>query len=880
MNLRFTLVFILSCISINSVFAQGIRGQITNAQGEAVPFANIYIPELSTGTTSNVEGRYELKLPEGNRKVLFQYLGYQTETFELIIGKSMQEINVKLTPRDYQISETKILASGEDPAYYIMRRAIALAPYYQKQVSKYSCKVYLKGSGVFIKIPFLLEKQMKKGGVKENEAFVMETVSKIDFELPDKIKQQVLAMRSSGKDNNTSPMGMITNNLYDAEKYGIVSPVGRNAMKVYNFRLDGVFQDQGKTINKILVIPKTKGNDVFSGYIYIADLFWNIHSADLRLHIPMTDVKVHQVYGEVNKNTWMPVSLDFDMDFSGLGLKMNFRYVASISDYKTTLNTALDHSFLDRLNKQQLQEQQVLETFIAEEKNKTELREKSKTQKRIETMLQKPVMNNRETVKLNRLIEAEAERNSPPEPLEIKSTFQVSQKQVNNDSAYWATLRPIPLTESEKVSFVKKDSFLLVSAKPEFQDSLRDSKRKFKLKHLVLGKTYDYSIDSIRKYERLKIPSLKDPTLLSFNSVDGLRVELPFSYYRADSTGQMKRFSPTFAYAIARKKLDAEFSYQQRLNGLKNSWFSVSAGTTTADFNRTSGLNTMTNDFYTIWLEENYKRFYRRDFLQLMVSRDLSNGLNLNATMDYSENSPLINHSSYSLIKYDDRQIQPNIPANNTLLPWQLEQHQSFIGRLVLEYTPQHRYRIRNNVKMYAESKFPTYSLVYKGAFSGIFGSDTRFDLVKIGMRQRINYGIDEHFSYIINAGTFLNSSKVYFEEYQHFNTQPTGFMFNSSENSFRLLPFYEYSTDKSFFETHANLESRRMILKQLPIIRNFSFSENLFVNFLTTPELKNYAEVGYGLRRVFMMLNVEAVASFENGKYRSSGVRVSLNLQ
>jgi hypothetical protein len=880
MNLRFTVVFILSCISVASVYAQGIRGQITNAQGEAVPFANIYIPELSTGTTSNVEGRYELKLPEGNRKVLFQYLGYQTETFELTVGKSFQEINVKLTPRDYQIPETKILASGEDPAYYIMRRAIALAPYYQKQVSKYSCKVYLKGSGVFEKIPFLLEKQMKKGGVKENEAFVMETVSKIDFELPDKIKQQVLAMRSSGKDNNTSPMGMITNNLYDAEKYGIVSPVGKNAMKVYQFRLDGVFQDQGKTINKILVTPKTKGNDVFSGYIYIADLFWNIHSADLKLHIPMTDVKVHQLYAEVNKNTWMPVSLDFDMDFSGLGLKMKFRYVASITDYQTTLNAALDHSFLDRMNKQQFQDQQVLETITAEKKNRVTTLEKSKTQKRIEDLMQIPVMSNRDTKKLNRLIRLETERNSPPEPLEIKSTFQVSQKQVNNDSAYWTTLRPIPLTESEKISFVKKDSFLLVSSKPEYQDSLRDSKRKFKIKHLIFGKTYDYSIDSIKQYERFTIPSLQNPTLLSFNSVDGLRMELPFSYYKSDSTGHMKRISPTFAYAFARKKFDAELSYQQRLNGMTNSWVSVSAGTTTADYNRISGLNTMTNDFYTIWLEENYKRFYRRDFLQVMWSRDLANGLNLNATIDYSENSPLTNHSSYSLIKYDDREIQPNIPSNNTMLPWQLEKHQSLIGRLVLEYTPRHRYSIRNRTKMYAESKYPTYSLVYKGAFSGILGSDTRFDLVKIGMRQRVKFGIDEHFSYNISAGTFLNSSKLYFEEFQHFNTQPIGFMFNSSENSFKLLPFYQYSTQKSFLEVHANWESRRLILKQLPIIKNFSFSENLFVNFLSIPELKNYTEVGYGLKRVFMFLNVDAVAGFENGKYRSARIKVSLNLQ
>lgn len=877
--IRNLLPFLFFLFLFQLVNAQGIRGRITNAQGESIPFANVYIPQLSTGTTSNIEGRYYLKLPEGTWKVLFQYLGYQTETRELTIGKTFQEINVQLVTQDYQIPEIKVLASGEDPAYYIMRRAIALAPYYQKQVSKYSCKVYLKGSGVFDKIPKLFEKQMKKDGVKENEAFVLETVSKIDFELPDKLKQQVLAMRSSGKDNNTSPMGMITNNLYEADKYGVVSPVGKSALKAYRFRLDGVFEDQGRTINKIKVIPKTNGNDVFSGYIYIADVFWNIHSADLKLHIPMTDVKVHQVYGEVNKNTWMPVSLDFDMDFSGMGFKMKFRYVASINEYKTMLNPALDHTFLDKLKNQQLQEQQMVEDFTAEEKKAEQLLEKSKAQKRIDALMQKTELSNRETVKLNRMIEAEAERNSPPEPLEIKSTFQVSQKQVNNDSAYWATLRPIPLTESEKVSFVKKDSFLVVSAKPEFQDSVRDSKRKFKLKHVVVGKMYDYSIDTIKRYERFTIPGLITPSILSFNSVDGLRIELPFSYFKSDSTGRMKRFSPTFAYAIARNKLDAEFSYQQRLNGLTNSWFSVSAGTSTADFNRISGLNTMTNDFYTIWLEENYKRFYRRDFLQLMTSRDLANGLNLNVMLDYSENSPLTNHSSYSLIKYGNKQIQPNIPANNTLSSWQLEQHQSLIGRMVLEYTPHHRYRIRNNVKVYASSKYPTYSLVYKGAFSGVLGSDTRFDLVKFGMRQKMNFGIDDHFSYHVSAGTFLNSSKVYFEEYQHFNTQSTGFLFNSSENSFRLLPFYEYSTRQSFLEGHAGWESRRLILKQLPIIKNSSISENVFVNFLSTPEIKNYTEVGYGLKHIFFFLNVDVVAGFENGKYRSSGFRVSLDM-
>jgi hypothetical protein len=104
--------------------------------------------------------------------------------------------------------------------------------------------------------------------------------------------------------------------------------------------------------------------------------------------------------------------------------------------------------------------------------------------------------------------------------------------------------------------------------------------------------------------------------------------------------------------------------------------------------------------------------------------------------------------------------------------------------------------------------------------------------------------------------------------------------MFSSYENSFRLLPFYKYSTSKQFLESHANWQTRRFILKQLPIVKNTSISENLFVNFLTTPDLKNYVETGYGISNIFLLLNVEAVAGFENGKFRSAGIKVSMNLK
>lgn len=861
--------------------AQSIKGHINNSNGEPIPFASIYVPKLSTGTTSNLEGNYELKIPEGKWTILFQYLGYQTVTQEVTVDKSVRKIDVTLSAQSYVIPEIEVLATKEDPAYYIMRKAIAMAPYYQKQVSKYSCKVYLKGNGMFEKIPFLLEKQMKKEGLKENEPFVMETLSKIDFELPDKVNQQVLAMRSSGQQNNTSPMGMITNNLYDADKYGVVSPVGRTALKMYDFNLEGVFVDQGRTINKVKVTPKTKGNNVFTGYIFIARDYWNIHSADLKLHIPMTDVIVHQVYAEVNKNTWMPVSLDFDMNFSGFGFKMKYRYVASISDYKTILNPSLDHTFLEKIKNQQLEEQQFVQRINQEKNGASELiKAKSLQQKNITKLMQKPELTNRESSKLNKLMEKEIKRNSPPEPLEIKSSLQVSQKKVNNDSSYWATQRPIPLTLSENKSFVKKDSFLRKSATPRYKDSIRDSRQKFNMKHLLFGKNYNYSIDSIRQYEFFTTPNLLNPTAFSFNTVDGLRLELPFSYYRLDSTGRGLRLNSTLAYAFVRTKLDATFSFSQRFSSLNNAWLIVSMGSTTDDYNRSSGLSSLTNEFYTLFLEENYKRYFRRDLLQFTFSRDLANGLNSSTTLDYSNNSSLSNHSSFTFIDNKNKEFRPNIPENSTLVVGQLDDHQSLIFRLQLEYTPHNRYRIVDHKKVYAGSKYPTFSLGYTSAFSSFSGSDSRFDMLRLGIRQKIDYGFDNHFSYQLNAGKFLNHNKLYFEDFQHFNTQSTQYLFSSTENSFRLLPFYQYSTGSQYAEAHANFQTNKLILKQLPIIKNSSISEKLFANYLTTPELKNYVEAGYGFTNLFLFLSAEVIAGFEDGNFRTAGVKVILNLK
>ncbi|MDZ7848756.1 MAG: carboxypeptidase-like regulatory domain-containing protein [Owenweeksia sp.] len=142
----FLLLLFISFCSLE-LAGQGIRGLLTDEKGEPLPYASIYVKEKGTGTSSNKTGRYELRLPPGNYQVTYQFVGYATEIRQVKVGDRFQVIDLALQPRAESLQEVNVTGSAQDPAYTIMRKAIAKAPYHLLQCDSYSAKVYMKGSG-------------------------------------------------------------------------------------------------------------------------------------------------------------------------------------------------------------------------------------------------------------------------------------------------------------------------------------------------------------------------------------------------------------------------------------------------------------------------------------------------------------------------------------------------------------------------------------------------------------------------------------------------------------------------------------------------------------------------------------------------------------
>jgi len=76
-------VLLCTLTSLSGVYAQRVvTGRVTDNTGESLPGVSVIISGTTTGTSTNVDGYYEIAVPSANSVLEFSYLGYlkQTET--------------------------------------------------------------------------------------------------------------------------------------------------------------------------------------------------------------------------------------------------------------------------------------------------------------------------------------------------------------------------------------------------------------------------------------------------------------------------------------------------------------------------------------------------------------------------------------------------------------------------------------------------------------------------------------------------------------------------------------------------------------------------------------------------------------------------------
>jgi len=873
------LIFLILTALSTPLFSQGVEGSVSDTNGDPVPYAAIFIKELTRGTTCNALGMYSLPLPEGNYTIYFRSLGYTEVTKNISVDTGYIDLSIVLPPQTYMIPEVRISASGEDPAYWIMRKTIGLANYHLNEVLSYQAEIYIKGAAIMKKIPKAIAKRIDAEGVKvkEDEAYMLESLNEVGFEAPDNYTLRVIASQNTlpGYADNVNPMDYVNASLYQEEIEGIISPLARSAFTYYKFEFVNSFMVGTHIINKIKVIPKRKSQQLVEGYLYIVETLYCLHSSDLSLHTMAGTLSLQQQYANVIMDAWLPVSHKLQAEIDIVGVKGTATYVSSLEYSNVVLNPNLPEAYF---------------TSTAEADKKTELEEKpvSKEQEQINELLEKEELTNREAAKLSKLIEKESGNKDSEKSLEdldqTGTTITVAEDAVKNDSLYWNKMRPIPLTPKETLSLKTRDSIIGTQIKTVPSDSGRvTGRKKVTFKNVIYGRNYIYSKGKFR----FTHDGLLDLEKFGYNTVDGIYYGQGFRVnWRPDSLHVLDS-RVNLSYAFMRHapliSWDSYFLYAPGSRGK----LGLDLDYKSVDFNRQSGIPGPTNLIYTLFLRENHLKMYEQINSTIYNMIDPLHALVLTTSITYGVQNQLENNSLFSFFyrNEEEERFTENTPAGRDLSAREIQDHKRFTAQIELEYTPKRYFIVRNYRKVYRDSKWPTFSLAYRWAIPLEQAGWSDYKMLEAKISHSFDVGLLSKLRWSLTTGTFIDSTAIHFSDYKHFKSNPLYIDMAGLDRALMFSDYYQASTNQYWANLHATLTSSYLLIKYLPWFSERLWQESLDVAYLYTPGTPNYLQLGYRMEDIFFLMDLGVYVGFREsfespGDWGYEGVTFRLNFK
>lgn len=887
------LFFLISALYLHAINAQVLKGKITDKSGEPVQYATIYIQELRQGTTSNTKGNYEIRLPSGSFTIVYQSLGYEPVMTEISLARDTIVRDIILTEQYYQIPEVRITENGEDPAYFIMRKAIGLAPYYLNHINHYKAEVYLKGNAYIKRIPKIARKSMKietgtkspgspgtKIVLKEGDSFLMESYNEIEFTAPDKYIQKVVSYNSSFPEQSdaVSPMDYIKASFYQPIVAEIgISPLSPSAFSNYKFRYLGASLQGKNTINKIEVIPRNRNQQLFTGTIYIIDDLWCLHSVDLTNENFAGTIHIKELHVPVQDDIWMPVSHFFEMNFGMMGFKVDVDYQSSVQYLNVDPNTALKKP--DPTTGSYSGNYALPDTSM------------TKTKKRIEEILQKEEMSNRDMVRLADLMKKESVvslKDSVRKNLEIidNTKYIIEKDAGKKDSAYWAGIRPVPLSETEIKTLNEK---IIAGRIKEFKGDTSGSGRQNKegsfkegIKNVVFGHSWSDTTGF-----RFTNGGLINFNSLSFNSVDGFVYGTDFRFSKDFRNKWNFSLYPDIRYAFSREKVLWGANANLSSGGMKANRIFIQSGRTSKDLCSGGGINSLLNSATSLLLKKNYMKLYDSRYLTIGYGFEVSNGLNVEISSGYEERRILENNTNFSFFKpsagYSDN-IPDNAYLNSEVMPQNILYNQKHYNlNTNITFVPYQKYRVSDGKKVPAGSDWPQFRLTWKHSMNSTEGSVdrfTHFDMFRFEVSQRIKPGALRELRWMIRSGGYADNRGISYFDFFHFNQQTFPLLIFDYQDAFMLPAYYSLSTPEFYGEVHFKYTTPFLLLKYLPGLNNTLMRENLIFSYLGSRFHTNYTEIGYSLSELFLIGELAVFLGFDDLKYRSTGVKFVIHFR
>ncbi len=863
--MRAYFIFIVGFLFCLSASAGGIKGRVIDEEGNPLPFTTIYVKETGSGSISNESGLYEVRLEPGTYTMIFQFLGYQTQQFTIQISETFTERDIVMLKQAFLLAEAQIKGGSEDPSYKIIRKAIAKSGFHRQQIETYTCEVYLKGGGRLVSVPWYLRKVLEDEGIDTAATFVTESVSKIVYQRPNQFKEEVISVRTSGDERDSNPMRFIGASFYEpivAE--GIISPLSPRAFSYYKFRYVSTFTDREYQVSKIEVIPRSKGEDVVAGMLYIVDGLWCIHSFEFSMVVQGIELNLRQVFAPVAENVWLPVTHKYDGTGKLLGVRFEFGYLASVSGYNITLNPDLSNEITVYDDK--------TEQDLIDSRENPLVKGKAKDINIAEEKLSKgEELTQKELRQLMKSYEKEQRKESEEPEVTDYRTFSIDSLAYKSDSMYWAERRPIPLTDSEVKGYKLQDSLYVEEKKEEAGDTLDTKKKKFSPTDILFGNTY-----KINSRDNLRIHA--NWTSINFNTVDGWNFEYKLSYYRRFDEKRRLEISPLYRYSFSRNKsfgkLMTEYRYR---DGLMKGNITAEGGWYYSQFNADVPILPVFNSFSSLVFENNYMKVYDRNFVEARFKHSFNGEWAIGGKAAFDERIETFNTTSQTWFPVDSREYTPNLPSSPNLPLQDFGTSRAFKITALVEWKIGARYG-KSDERYYERNSPPIVTVRYTRAVPNVWGSKPDIHFGAVNVKYAFKLSRLGKLNIRSEYGNFRKFENGEFIDFAHFMGNEMYFTRWGSMNGYSLLPYYQFSTARNYLSTYAIYEFRNFILGNIPTLRMLGVNESLLLNHLYTQREGHYVEVGYSITNLFRFGRVDFVSSFFNSGFREFKIQLGIS--
>lgn len=818
-NLVFSIVlYLISFWTVAQTFS--VTGKISDEKNQGLSFSSVLVKGTTQGTNANVDGFYTLKLQPGTYELIFQYVGYKKKVETIIVEANLTK-NAVLSPESYELKEV-VIKDGEDPAYAVIRAAIKKRKFYLNEVDAFTCKAYIKGL-----------QRLK------------------DF--PKKMVKLLNAMSSGGEKIDSTLLGVVY--LSESEtKYHYRKPNDEKEI-MYSSKVSGdnkAFSFNQVSDMKFSVYENLITLDGLSDRPFISPINENA-LLSYRYKLLGTTFEDGKM---LNKIEIIP-KRKTDPCFRGIIYIQENTWRVHSADVYLTKDAKID--FVDTLHIKQLNAPVNDSIWMPTGLSMT---------------FNFKVFGFIGDGYFNAVFSDYDMHPVFPKKFFKNEVLKVEDGANKKDTSYWESSRPVPLTDEEIADYRKKDSISKIKTSDRYVDSLDRKGNKLTFSDLIMGYSYN---KTAKKF------SLNTSGLLTsgvqYNTVEGVNASIKVDMTKRYEDFRYHNLAATVRYGFSNYLWGGTANWKYLIKPEKFESINVKVGTSAMQFNSNDPINATMNTSYTLLNNDNFMKLYKKTYASFNYRKELINGLIANFNTEYAERSALRNTANDLWIDDRNKKFTSNDPLRPNTDDSSFTVNNSFKVELGFSIRFKQKYYTRPHQKIIVGSKFPIINVQYTKAIPGL-NTRADYDLVKMVIDDNIKLGLVGTFAYRLKGGYFLSNKHVEFVDYKHFDGNQTLLANNDYLNSFKLLPYYLYSTKNWYAEGHAEHHFNGFIFNKIPLLKKYRIQEVVGGHILFNDKLDQYYELNFGVEHIFQIIRVDYVLGYGPKGAFNQGFVIGLGLQ